>query len=253
MEVEEYARIAAAEDEHWWYRNTRALMGDLLGPWLRPGGVFLDAGCGPGGNGAWMARHGAVVGVDRFMDALAFVRVGHPATVPVQASIARLPLVGGTFDAVACITVLTSVPDDAAAVREFARIVKPGGAVLLMEPAFPSLARGHDVIVHSLRRYRLPGLRSLAESAGLSIERASYAYSFLAPPAAALAAAWRIRPRPIDVAGSDVERTSFGRTFTALAAAERRWLTRRRVPFGTSAIVLATRPPGSEGVRTTSR
>ena len=29
MEIEEYARIAAAEDDHWWYRNTRAVMGDL--------------------------------------------------------------------------------------------------------------------------------------------------------------------------------------------------------------------------------
>ena len=41
VEIEEYARIAAAEDDHWWYRNTRAVMADLLGPWLTqapPGG-----------------------------------------------------------------------------------------------------------------------------------------------------------------------------------------------------------------------
>ena len=31
MEVEEYARIAAAEDDHWWYRSTRTLLEQLLG------------------------------------------------------------------------------------------------------------------------------------------------------------------------------------------------------------------------------
>jgi hypothetical protein len=52
VEVDEYARIAAAEDDHWWYRNTRALARDLLGPWLTQYPRILDAGCGPGGNGA---------------------------------------------------------------------------------------------------------------------------------------------------------------------------------------------------------
>ena len=60
METEEYARIAAAEDEHWWYRNMRALMAGLLAPWLATGQTILDAGCGPGGNGAWLGQHGFV-------------------------------------------------------------------------------------------------------------------------------------------------------------------------------------------------
>ena len=63
MEVEEYARIAAAEDDHWWYRNTRALMADLLAPWLGTGQRILDAGCGPGGNGAWLALWGGSIAI----------------------------------------------------------------------------------------------------------------------------------------------------------------------------------------------
>ena len=58
METEEYARIAAVEDDHWWYRNTRALVGEMLAPWLGRDQRTLDAGCGPGGNGAWLAAHG---------------------------------------------------------------------------------------------------------------------------------------------------------------------------------------------------
>src|SRR5204862_4722138 len=116
MEVEEYARSAAAEDGHWWYRNTRALMAELLQPWLGTDQCILDAGCGPGGNGAWLASHGQVTGVDLAREALEFVRARRPATTPVQASAARLPFADGVFDVAAGITLLYTVRDDVAAV-----------------------------------------------------------------------------------------------------------------------------------------
>lgn len=84
MEVEEYARIAAAEDDHWWYRNTRAVMADLLAPWLGRDQLLLDAGCGPGGNGASLSGHGRVVGADRSSDALRFVRARRSDTLPTR-------------------------------------------------------------------------------------------------------------------------------------------------------------------------
>lgn len=242
MEVDEYQRIADAEDEHWWYRSTRATCEALLGPWLRDGGRFLDAGCGPGGNGAWLARHGTAIGVDLAAEGLAFVRDRRPELAPAQASITHLPFPDATFDAVLEITVVTCVPDDAAAVRELARVVKPGGALLLFEPAFPALRREHDKTVHSLHRYRRSGLASLAVRAGLRVERTTYAYSFLAPPAAALALTDRVRNRPAGATDSDVERRSLDRVFAPLASLEARRLRRGAVPFGSSVIVLASRP-----------
>jgi SAM-dependent methyltransferase len=241
MEVEEYARIAAAEDDHWWYRNTRALMADLLQPWLGIGLRILDAGCGPGGNGAWLARHGRVVGVDLAREALEFVRARRPATTPVQAGAGRLPFDDGAFDVAVAVTLLYTVPDDAAAAGELARVLRPGGAVLLFEPAFESLRRAHDVTVHGLRRYRRRELARVAERAGLRVRRATYAYSFLAPPAAFLAALERRKSRAGTDTGSDVERRALDSVFAPMAKAERRWLTRRDVPFGTSAVVVATR------------
>ena len=150
MEVEEYARIAAAEDDHWWYRNTRALMAELLQPWLGTDQRILDAGCGPGGNGAWLASYGQVTGVDLAREALEFVRARRPATTPVQASAERLPFADGAFDVAVGITLLYTVRDDVAALGELARVLRTGGAVLLLEPAFESLRRAHDVTVHGL-------------------------------------------------------------------------------------------------------
>jgi ubiquinone/menaquinone biosynthesis C-methylase UbiE len=241
VEPDEYARIAAAEDDHWWYRNTRAVLADALSPWLGRGQAILDAGCGPGGNGEWLARHGRVVGVDVSPEALAFIRERRRALTPVRASIDALPFTDRCFDVVVGITVVYTVEDDVGAVRELARVLQPGGALLLLEPAFSSLRRAHDATVHTVRRYRRTGLASIAAAAGLRVERSTYAYSFLAPAALGLAAADRVRPRQ-QRAASDVERRGLDRVFSPLATAERRWLRRRRVPFGTSALVVASRP-----------
>jgi SAM-dependent methyltransferase len=241
VEIEEYARIAAAEDDHWWYRNTRAVMGDLLGPWLDRDRLVLDAGCGPGGNGAWLAAYGRVVGADLSPNGLAFVRDRRPETVPVCATLERLPFADASFDVVAAITVMYCVDDDRAAIRELGRVVKPGGAVLVMEPAFGWLTRAHDKTVHSRRRYRRGELARRVRDAGLTVSRASYLYSFLVPPAALLALAERLRPHAREDAGSDVERRSLDPVFARLAARERAWLRHHDLPFGTTVAVLATR------------
>jgi SAM-dependent methyltransferase len=237
---DEYARIADAEDAHWWYRATRQLMTDMLEPWLGGGGPFLDAGCGPGGNGAWLSAHGPVVGADLSSDALRFVADRRPGTRPVRATVESLPFGDCAFAAAVAVTVLYAVADDSAAVAELARAVRPGGAVLLFEPAFSILRRAHDDVVHTRRRYRRAGLATLAAAAGLRVRRSTYAYSFLVPAAAALAAAERVRPPR--QAESDVDRQSLSRPFAAAARLERRVLRRRDVPVGLSAVVLAEKP-----------
>ncbi len=241
MEVEEYARVAAVEDDHWWYRNTRALVADQLAARLadRDDLRILDAGCGPGGNGAWLAAHGDGVGVDRSRDALRFVHERRPLVTPVLADLTALPFTGERFDVVVAITVLYAVPDHRAAARELARVMAPEGVLVVLEPAFEALRREHDATVHGVRRYRRPDLRTLLTDAGLRVRRSTYAYSFLAPPAAALA--WADRRRAPAPASSDVERRGLDRVFAPLAHTERRVLARVDLPVGTSVMVVATR------------
>jgi SAM-dependent methyltransferase len=160
----------------------------------------------------WLARHGQVVGADE------------------------------SFDVVVDITVLCCIPDDRAAVRELARVLRPGGVLLLWEPAFERFRRGHDRGAHVIHRYRQRELVALAESAGLSVRRATYSYSFLTPAAALMSAWFRLNPvSPIE-APSDYDRRTLDPLFSRLARIERRVLRKRDIPFGTSAIVLATRP-----------
>lgn len=240
MEIDEYARIATAEDDHWWYRATRALMRDLLGPWLRPGLTALDAGCGPGGNGAWLVPYGRVVGLDTSPEALRLLERRHPAVEPVEGSVDAIPFPDATFDVVLAITVLNLVEDDALAAAELARVLRPGGVALILEPALPFLGRAHDRVVGTRRRYRLAELSARTAGAGLVVRRATYCHGYLVPPAVLLAAGDRLRPAT-GPARSDLERPRLDRLFSALAGSERRLLARRDVPFGCSAVVLSTR------------
>jgi SAM-dependent methyltransferase len=238
VEEAELARVARVEDRHWWYRSTRGLTREMLSPWLRPGIRVLDAGCGPGGNSAWLDEYGEVVGVDISAEAVRLARSRHPEIDVREGDIMDLPFADQSFDLVLAITVLAMVADDARAVRELARVARPGAGVFLIEPAYRRLRRGHDAVSHNRRRYRLDGLRHLAREAGLAISRDTYAYSFLVPPAAALAAWQRLKPAGQPDA-SDLERDLLGGVFRALAGLERRALSRRDLPFGLSAIVVA--------------
>jgi ubiquinone/menaquinone biosynthesis C-methylase UbiE len=241
VELEEYARVAATEDRHWWYRATRALAQELLAPWLRPGLRALDAGCGPGGMGAWLGEYGTLAGVDISPEALRLLSERHPDIEAVEASIEHLPFGDGEFDVVLEVTVLNQVADDALAARELGRVLRPGGAALLFEPAFKALRRGHDAVVAARRRYRVRELEALARQAGLEVRRSTYCHSYLAPPAAALAAADRLR-RAGGRPRSDLERPGLDALFAQLAEAERRLLRKRDLPFGSSALVLGVRP-----------
>jgi SAM-dependent methyltransferase len=238
MELEEYARIADAEQRHWWYRSMPALARAALGPALRPGLRILDAGCGPGPNFEWLRPYGEVVGVDHSPEAIRLANARHPGTEAVQGDLTDLPFEAGSFDLALEFTVLALVDDDQRGVDELARVTRAGGSVLLMEPAIPRLRRDHDEVNGVRRRYRLDDMRAMAARAGLSVTRATHANSFLVPPAAALAVAHRLKRRGADSA-SDFERDRLAPVFASMAAAERRLIARRDVPFGLSAIVVA--------------
>lgn len=248
MELAEYANVAAVEDHHWWFRSTRRLIRSMLGPWLRPGIRVLDAGCGPGGNGARFLDDARVVGLDLEYAAVEFVRDKHAPMQPVQGSLTALPFPDGSFDVAIVVTVLYHVPDDALAMRELARVLAPGGGLFVVEPALELFRRAHDEQGHGVRRYTRDGLAHALSDAGLHVHRATYAKSFLAPPAVALGALQRVRPVAAEDARSDLAPRASDRftfpVFDRLAALEDRRLARgKESPFGTSAIVVAAKPP----------
>lgn len=240
MEISEYRRMAAAEDVHWWYRSTRALLDQVIGASLPAGGLFLDAGCGTGATGAWMADRGRVVAADVEPLALSLYLERHEAAVAAAADVAQLPFASGSFDVVLCVTVLyhQAISSPEAAVAELARVTKPGGVVCLWEPGVRRLRRAHDRVTHSARRFSRSDLRELLETNGLVVERATGAYSFLIPPAWAKGVVERGR------SGSDLDRHQggLGGGLSRVAAAERALLRHTDLPFGLSVLAVGRKP-----------
>ncbi len=228
--------MAAAEDGHWWYASTRALLRAVAAPTMTAGGRFLDAGCGTGSAGSWLHEVGEVVGLDFEPLALELYQERHPETRLVAGDVTRLPFADGSFDGLLCVTVLVhqSVTDVGAAVRELVRVVRPGGTVALLEAGVRRLRRAHDRETHSARRFSRHELADHLAAAGCTIRRSTGAYSFLVPPAAVKAVLER------GTTASDLARaeSGMGGVLPRLAAAERRWLTRHDIPFGLSVLAV---------------
>lgn len=72
--------------------------------------------------------------------------------------------------AVVAYNVLEHIPDDVGALRAFAGLLRPGGRVVLVVPAFPSAMSAFDLAIGHQRRYRRRSLRAAAEAAGLTVE-----------------------------------------------------------------------------------
>jgi SAM-dependent methyltransferase len=178
VQLDEYRKLAGVEDRMWYFRALNRRHVHWLARLLPSGPAkILDAGCGTGGlikalhaaNTAWRAT-----GLD-FMPLACELARERTGTEIVQGSVTELPFADGSFDAVVSADVVCQVEDGARALREFARVVRPGGAVLVNVPAFRWLWSYHDDTCETKHRYTRNELTGLFRSAGLTVEFASYA------------------------------------------------------------------------------
>jgi SAM-dependent methyltransferase len=125
---------------HWWNDAFAEFLQETLRP--KPGRQILDVGCGTGTADATLARlrmsQLRLVGVDL---SLAHVKVALDAARGMNARVGyacadacRLPFGDGTFDSTFCVAVLQHIRDIGQALAEFARVTRPGGRILAVEP-----------------------------------------------------------------------------------------------------------------------
>jgi SAM-dependent methyltransferase len=74
------------------------------------------------------------------------------------------------YDTIVLSNVLEHIPDDAGAVRTFAKILPPGGRLILYVPALPALFGSIDEAVGHHRRYTPSALREVLEPNGFEVE-----------------------------------------------------------------------------------
>ncbi len=158
---------------------------------------LLDAGCGEGRHCFGALERGAeVVGLDLDREAM---RLAHRAVrrradeletsgTMLQGNTFALPFGDDTFDRVICSEVMEHVHDYGAAVRELARVTKPGGRIAVTIPTATSehlyLRLGDDYFESPGGHIRIFRPRQLAlalSRAGLNTEGAGFAHGLHTP------------------------------------------------------------------------
>jgi SAM-dependent methyltransferase len=126
--------------ERWWDDDFTEFLVETLRP--RPGNRILDVGCGEGVAQISLGRlhisQIRLIGVDLVLSKVVAARqatAAHNQRVGYAAADAcRLPFAAATFDSIYCVAVLQHVGDVDMAVAEFARVIRPRGRVVAVEP-----------------------------------------------------------------------------------------------------------------------
>lgn len=182
MERVAYERFAELEDTHFWFVSRRRIFFDLLDRALagRRNLRVLEVGCGAGGMLGPLQRYGRVTGMDIDREYLGYCRNRGFGRL-LCGSGHDLPFADATFDVVALFDTLEHIPDEARALAEVRRVLRPGGTVFVSAPAYEWLWSNNDDIAHHQRRYTRGRLRRALEGAGLHTEKVSYFNTLLLP------------------------------------------------------------------------
>jgi SAM-dependent methyltransferase len=147
----------------------------------REAGVALDAACGTGRFAEFLARCGhRVIGVDSSPDMLAYARRRVPDGEFRLGALDRLPLPADSVDVITCALALVHVPHLEPVLAEFARVLRPGGDLVISDIHHELTTRGSvisargpagDPCIAATYRHRLGDYLRPALSLGFQVRR----------------------------------------------------------------------------------
>ena len=185
--------LASKEAHYWWHRVRRF---NLLRHFrLEVGSMtrLLEIGCGPGANLRELAPQVEIaVGIDLEMRALTSCR----DLAPVQSdALDPLPFVDEAFDAVMLVDILEHLAEVHAVVEEVARVLRPGGVVVVMVPSGPGLWSYWDEMHGHSRRFTKSTLSEVFTD-GWRKRALEYSFSWMYPVVWAYRRVMQRRRRP---------------------------------------------------------
>ena len=237
---------ALAEPAHFWFQGLRAtirpVLHDIAGG--RRDLRLLDCGCGTGYNLRNLLRpYGRAYGFDLSEDSM---RRGRAAGLPiVRGNVQQIPFHSGCFDVATSLDVLQSVPDDRRALTEIARVLKPGGHVVLNLSALDFLRGDHSDVWGELRRYTPGGAKQLLDEAGLRPVRIGFVFASILPMVLAIRLVQRLmRPfrQPAGDEDLSLPAAPVNAALGALLRGEAALARRIPMPVGSSLLVVGRKP-----------
>ncbi|MFB3789385.1 MAG: class I SAM-dependent methyltransferase [bacterium] len=244
MQPAAYALNYEHEESHWWFLARREIIVSVLNSLIKQdlqGETLilsiLDYGCGTGGLTMALAPFGDVTGVDESEQAIALCHKRGMSNIQRIASPQELP--SAAFDWITSFDVLEHVEDDVGLLREFRRVLKPGGRLLLTVPALAILWGGEDEVSHHIRRYTKGELLHKLHEADFEVLKSSYFNTLLFPVVLAVRLFNRWF-RPSTGKESDIKPVSplLNSPLCRVFALERHILRRAALPIGVSLLAV---------------
>lgn len=173
------------DQSHWWFLGMAAVILGVLSRYYRGRAdlEILDAGSGTCWLARPLSRYGQVTALDIEPEVLCICRErGVKKTV--EADVQRIPLPDQSFDLIVCSEVLSHeyvISNRLVVMREFHRLLKPGGRALVKVPAHAYLSGAHDAVNLTQERYEIDTVRRLFSEAGYTVDFLSFANFFLLP------------------------------------------------------------------------
>jgi len=173
MEGDYTAKYYNLEKDHWWFAGRRKLILKLLEDVSRDSKV-LDIGCSGGVLIQELANKGLknLVGIDADQSAVLLARNRGLNVMLVDAI--KTNFEDENFDMIIAADVLEHIENDNQALKEWDRILKKGGKIIILVPAFMFLWRKHDEENQHKRRYSKKQLLKKLKGAGFQIKKLSY-------------------------------------------------------------------------------
>lgn len=164
--------VPGIPQENYWFRRHEAAYLHLA-PYCAQA-VVLDAGCGEGYGAALLASTARrVVALDYDRHTAGHVAHRYPELTTVRGNLVTLPLASSSLDVVVSLQVIEHLWDQPMFLAECARVLRPGGRLLVSTPNRLTFSPGQDTPLNPFHTRELapPELDALLREAGFTVER----------------------------------------------------------------------------------
>ena len=243
MQESLYSIFNTSAEDHWWFVGRREiilrLVGEIIGN--QPYHRILDIGSGVGATLKQLEELGVAFGVDISAEAIDYCRDrGCRRLCLVDEE--RLPFGDNMFDLIISMDILEHMDHEYRHLREYRRVLKNGGRLIITVPALSWLWSNHDRANRHRRRYSRTDLKDLLVKEGWQIERLSYFCTLLFP----LVMVIRLISKMVTRVAGDYDPSwnfqipGFGlnNLFRRIFSREACWLTKRDFPIGSSLLAI---------------
>ncbi len=237
MDVKLHKQYQTVFDSHWWFKVRARLLSDILHKYSKKGSSVLDFGCNYGNTVRLLQSSGYnASGVDVSREAIEYGR---------EIGITNIFLDGekqfdkNSFDVAIALDVFEHIEDDKKSFEYLSSLVKPGGIIVIMVPAYMFLWTFHDEVAQHFRRYTKKRLKEMiGDNNQFEYLKLSYFNTFLFPfitIVRIMTKVFNINSRKSDF---DINNKTLNSIFFFIFDMERRFLKYTNFPFGVSVLAV---------------